>query len=59
MTVTAVCLQLGMSPQNYYARRKRRQQRAVDAGLITELVQAERRVQPHWGWRGLGHGYPG
>ncbi len=42
-----------MSPQNYYARRKRRQQRAVDAGLITELVQAERRVQPRLGTRKL------
>jgi len=42
-----------MSPQNYYARRKRRQQRTVDAGLITELVQAERRVQPRLGTRKL------
>jgi transposase InsO family protein len=38
VTVTAVCRRLGMSRQNYYAQRKARQRRAVDAGLITELV---------------------
>ena len=42
-----------MSRQNYYAQRKARQQQAVDAGLILELVQAERRVQPRLGTRKL------
>jgi len=42
-----------MSPQNYYARRRVRQVRTVDAALITELVQAERRVQPRLGTRKL------
>ena len=53
VTVTAVCRRLGMSRQNYYAQRKARQRRAVDAGLITELVAAERRVQPRLGTRKL------
>jgi putative transposase len=42
-----------MSRQNYYARRRVRQARVVNAGLITELVQAERRVQPRLGTRKL------
>jgi putative transposase len=42
-----------MSRQNYYARRQVRQAQAVDAGLITELVRAERRVQPRLGTRKL------
>jgi len=53
VTVSAVCRQLGMSRQNYYARRQVRAAQAVDAGLITELVQAERRVQPRLGARKL------
>jgi putative transposase len=42
-----------MSRQNYYARRQVRQAQAVEAGLITELVRAERRVQPRLGTRKL------
>jgi transposase InsO family protein len=42
-----------MSRQNYYARRRVRQAQAVDAGLLTELVRAERRVQPRLGTRKL------
>jgi len=42
-----------MSRQNYYARRRARQARAVDAGLVTELVRAERRIQPRLGTRKL------
>jgi putative transposase len=53
VTVTAICLQLDMSRQNYYARRTARQRQAVEAGLILELVQAERRVQPRLGARKL------
>jgi putative transposase len=53
VTVRAVCRRLGMTPQNYYARRRVRQAQAVEAGLITELVRAERRVQPRLGGRKL------
>jgi len=53
VTVTGVCQQLGMSRQNYYQRRQERQEQAVDAELIMELVQAERRVQPRLGARKL------
>ncbi len=53
VSVTSVCQHLGMSRQNYYARRQERQKQAVDAELITELVQAERRVQPRLGARKL------
>lgn len=53
VTVTAVCERLGMSRQNYYARRTARQRAVVDAGLIASLVQAERRVQPRLGTRKL------
>jgi len=53
VTVSAVCRQLEMSRQNYYARRQVRQAQAVDAGLVTELVRAERRVQPRLGGRKL------
>jgi putative transposase len=42
-----------MSRQNYYARRRVRQAQVVDAGLIRELVRAERRVQPRLGTRKL------
>ena len=42
-----------MSRQNYYARRQVRRAQAVDAGLITELVRAERQVQPRLGTRKL------
>lgn len=42
-----------MSRQNYYAQRRVRQRQALDAELITELVQAERRVQPRLGARKL------
>jgi putative transposase len=52
-TVSAVCRQLEMSRQNYYARRQARRARAVDAGLVTELVQAQRRLQPRLGTRKL------
>jgi transposase InsO family protein len=44
---------VGISRQNYYARRRQRQRRAVDAGLVVELVRAERRIQPRLGGRKL------
>jgi putative transposase len=48
-----VCRQLGMSRQNYYARRQARQARVVAAWLIIELLGAQRRVQPRLGARKL------
>ena len=42
-----------MSRQNYYARRKRRQRRRVDADLVCTLVQQERHWQPRLGVRKL------
>ena len=42
-----------MSRQNYYACRRARQRRAVDEGLILELVRMERRLQPRLGVRKL------
>jgi hypothetical protein len=42
-----------MSRQNYYARRQVRRAQTVDAELVTELVRAERRVQPRLGTRKL------
>jgi transposase InsO family protein len=42
-----------MSRQNYYTRRQLRQRRQVDAQLISQLVQQERRLQPRLGARKL------
>lgn len=42
-----------MSRQNYYARRQRRQRRAVEADLIIQLVGRERELQPRLGGRKL------
>lgn len=53
MSVSAVCRQLGISRQNYYARRQARQLRQVDAGLVVALVIAERKIQPRLGARKL------
>lgn len=53
VTVSAVCRQLGISRQNYYARRQARAHRQVDAGLVVALVVAERKVQPRLGTRKL------
>jgi transposase InsO family protein len=44
---------VGITRQNYYARRRQRQRREVDAGLVEELVRAERRIQPRLGGRKL------
>lgn len=55
MNVAAVCRHLGMSRQNYYARRRERQRRAVDGELVAELVKRERRQQARLGTRKLYH----
>ena len=53
VSVSAVCRRLGMTRQNYYARRCQRQRRQVDEEMIVELVRAERRLQPRLGTRKL------
>ena len=53
MTVRALCDKLGMTRQNYYARRKLRQRRGVDAQLVVGLVRRERQLQPRLGGRKL------
>ncbi len=44
-----------MSRQNYYARRRQRQRRAMDGELVAALVQRERRLQPRLGTRKVYH----
>jgi transposase InsO family protein len=44
-----------MSRQNYYKMRRARERRAVDAGLVVELVMRERQRQPRLGVRKLHH----
>jgi putative transposase len=51
--VSGVCRKLGMSRQNYYARRQRRQRRQVDGDLVADLVRQERAVQSRVGVRKL------
>jgi putative transposase len=53
VTVSAVCRKMGITRQNYYARRQARQRRKVDAGLVVALVVAERKIQPRLGARKL------
>jgi transposase InsO family protein len=51
--VSAVCRQVGITRQNYYARRKGRQRRQVDKELIVQRVIQERKIQPRLGTRKL------
>jgi putative transposase len=44
---------VGITRQNYYARRRARQRRSVDGGLVAALVIQERKVQPRLGTRKL------
>jgi len=53
VSVVAVCLKVGMTRANYYARRKARRRRQVDEVLVAELVRAERQLQPRLGTRKL------
>ena len=55
VNVQRLCRKLGMSRQNYYARRQERQRRAVDGELVAELVRRERQLQPRLGVRKLHH----
>lgn len=51
--MTAVCAKVGMSRQNYYARRRLRKRREVDGELVVHLVKRERCLQPRLGARKL------
>jgi len=53
VTVRRVCRKLGMTRQNYYARRKLRQRREVDEELLVGLARLERALQPRLGVRKL------
>jgi len=51
--VSNLCRLVGMSRQNYYARRRDRQRESVDTELVIEWVKQERRMQPRLGTRKL------
>lgn len=51
--MSKLCDKVGMSRQNYYKARRRRQRRAVDEELVLELVRSERMLQPRLGTRKL------
>ena len=53
LAVMVVCRVVGMTAQNYYARRRQRQRRQVDGDLVCQLVRAERHLQPRLGTRKL------
>lgn len=53
ISTVVLCVKTGMSRQNFYKGRKQRVRREADAGLIEELVKAERAVQPRLGGRKL------
>lgn len=55
MSVSELCVRVGMSRQNYYAARRLRRRRQIDEGLVVELVKRERRLQPRLGGRKLLH----
>lgn len=55
VNVQRVCEKLGMSRQNYYARRWQRQRREVDGELVAQVVRRERQLQPRLGVRKLHH----
>ncbi len=46
---------VGITRQNYYARRRRRQRRKVDGDLVAGLVRRERQQQGRLGTRKLYH----
>jgi len=53
VNVSAVCRWVGITRQNYYARRRQRQRRQVDGAMVEQLVLRERRQQPQLGTRKL------
>jgi transposase InsO family protein len=55
MRVGRLCAKVGMSRQNYYKARRRRERREVDSGLLEQQVRAEQAVQPRLVGRKLLH----
>jgi transposase InsO family protein len=55
LKVIGVCELAGMTPQNYYARRRTWHRQEVDVQLLLELARAERAQQPRLGVRKLYH----
>lgn len=53
ISVSELCIKVGMSRQNYYAARRLRQRREVDESLILNLARRERKLQPRLGGRKL------
>lgn len=51
VTVTALCKAAGMSRQNYYRQRRRRQRLRIEEEVVLELVRNERKLQPEMGAR--------
>jgi transposase InsO family protein len=51
--VSGLCKHAGMTRQNYYTKRKRRQNMAINEEFILNLVRRERCVQPRLGTRKL------
>ena len=55
LRVASVCRAVGITRQNYYARRRQRQRRNVDGDLVAGLVRRERQQQARLGTRKLYH----
>jgi transposase InsO family protein len=53
ISTAVLCEKTGMSRQNFYKGRTRRERQKADAGLIETLVRAERAVQPRLGGKKL------
>ena len=53
LSVARLCQRVGMSRQNFYAARRRRQRTQVDQDLIVQLVREHRCVHPRMGGRKL------
>jgi putative transposase len=53
VSVAAICRKMGMSRQNYYAGRRRRQRKKVAGDLLADLVRQERQRHPRIGGRKL------
>lgn len=51
--MSSVCRRVGLTRQNYYTGRRRRERRKVDGALVAELVVKERQIQPRIGTRKL------
>jgi putative transposase len=49
LAVAVLCVKVGMSRQNFYRSRRRRERKKVDELLVKRLVEEERAVQPRLG----------